>query len=262
MKNLLYLLLVLLFLNSNLSALDDVDLEFEVGMMNAEFGGDITNSTSTTGSVTFDDDLGFTDSTSSYFAVRAKFGNEWIPTIYVNYMNFSESQTKDLFGQIGDSVFGSSSAGESVTSNIDYKVINTILYYEFKSKGKRKRMFGKQRYTGDFEIDLGINLKNVDYSFDIAGTTDTEFIKVKSSILLPYAAMRYYLYYLSVFADISTLSFSDVKATSYSLGIDYEMIRNLYLGLTYFYEDFEETISNDTIDFQSSGFMFSVKYAF
>jgi len=257
MKILLHLLFSLLFLNSNLSALDDVDLEFEMGIMNASFGGDISN---TVNSVSFDDDLGFDDTTSSYFSIKAKFGNEWIPVIKVNYMNFSEDQSVTLTGQkIGDTFFS-----EIVNSSIDYTVLNTMLYYEFKSKGKRKRMFGKNRYTGDFEIDLGINLKNVDYSYDMTGNTtgDNEYINVKSSILLPYVGMRYYLYYLSVFADISTLSFSDVKATSYSIGLDYEMIRNLYLGLSYYYEDFEETIAADTIKFQASGLIFSVKYAF
>ena len=257
MKNLLHLLLVVVFLHTNLSALDDVDLEFEVGMMEASFGGDVTNITN---SVTFDNDLGYQDTTSSYFSIKAKFQNEWIPVIHINYKDFSEKSDILLAGQlIGDTAFT-----EIVNTNIEYTVLNSILYYEFKSKGTKKRMFGKERYTGDFEIDLGINVKNIDYTYDMLGTVsgDSEYINVKSSILLPYVGMKYYIYYLSLFADISTLSFSDVKATSYNLGVDYQMIRNLYLGLTYFYEDFEETISNDTITFESSGLMFSVKYAF
>jgi len=256
-KSLFHLLLLVISLHTSLSALDDVDLEFEVGMMNASFSGDISN---TVNAVSFDGDLGYNDNTSSYFSLKAKFGNEWIPVIHVNYKNFSEGQSSVLSNhKIGDTYFD-----ELTKSNIKYTVLNSIFYYEFKSKGKKKRMFGKQRYTGDLEIDLGVNVKNIDYSYDMVGNVsgNEEYINVSSSILLPYVGMKYYLYHLSLYADISTLSFSDVKATSYNFGIDYEMVRNLYLALTYFYEDFEETIINDTVTFKSSGLMFSVKYDF
>ncbi|PHS58795.1 MAG: hypothetical protein COB17_02285 [Sulfurimonas sp.] len=257
MPKLLSFLLLLVFINVNLSALDDVDLEFEVGVMNASFSGDISNTINT---LSFDSDLGIKDSTASFFGVKARFRNKWFPVININYMNFSESKNSVLSGQkIGDTFFS-----ELVESNIKYTVLNSMLYYEFKAKGKRKRMFGKVRYTGDLEIDLGVNFKNIDFFYDVSGTVtkDTEYIKIQSSLLLPYVAMRYYIYNLSLFTNISTLSFSDIKSTSYSFGADYQMIMNFYLGLTYFYEDFEKKILNDTIRFQSSGLMFSVKYNF
>jgi len=257
MKHLFFLLCTLLFIHTNLSALDDVDLEFEVGMTDASFGGDIANTSTTTD---FDTDLGFDDTKSSYFSLKAKFKPKWMPTVRVNFLNFSESSLASVVGQkIGDTTYT-----EDLQSDIEYRVINTLLYYEFKSRGKKKRMFGKQRYTGDMEVDIGINLKNVDFSFNTIGLTtgDTEYINVQSSILLPYVGMRYYLYYLSVYADISTLSFSDTKATSYSFGVDYQMIRDFYIALSYFYEDFEKDIVNDTVTFETSGLIFSIKYNF
>jgi hypothetical protein len=256
-RKLFQLLFILSLVQINLCALDDVDLEFEVGMFNASFAGDISNNTN---AVTFDNDLGYDETSSSFFSLKAKFDNEYIPVMRFNYLNFSEDSSAALTGQkIGENFFN-----ETVNTSIKYRVFNSIFYYEFKAKGKKKRMFGKARYTGDFEIDLGLNFKNIDYSYNMVGTSsnDIEYIRVKSSILLPFLAMRYYLYNLSVFADISTLSFSDIKATSYNFGIDYQMIQNLYLGLTFFYEDFEETIAADTIRFESSGLMYSVKYAF
>ena len=90
MPKLLSFLLLLVFINVNLSALDDVDLEFEVGVMNASFSGDISNTINT---LSFDSDLGIKDSTASFFGVKARFRNKWFPVININYMNFSESKT-------------------------------------------------------------------------------------------------------------------------------------------------------------------------
>ena len=258
MSKILSIFLVLFLSYSNLSALDDVDLEFEAGVFQASFSGNISNPTN---NVTFDDDLGFDDTTSSYFGIKAKFKNEWIPVLHINYLTFSENSNANL----SNKTIGATPFNEIVNSNIDYTVFNTILYYEFKAKGKHKRMFGKSRYTGDYEIDLGFNIKNVDYNYDVVSTADstkTEYIKVNSFIFLPYAGFQYYLYHFSFFANISTLSFSDVKSTSYNVGMNYEIMEDLRLGMTYIYEDFEETIINDTITFETFGLMFSIKYIF
>ena len=257
MRKFLSVLLVLFIVQSNLVALDDVDLEFEVGMYDADFGGDISNSTNSVG---FDNDLGYSNSSSSFFGITAKFKNKWIPVMRFNYIEFSERSSATL----NNKLIGTTYFNETVNSNIDYTVLNSIFYYEFKAKGKKKRMFGKSRYTGDYEVDIGVNFKNIDFSYDMVGLTtgNIEYIKVESSILLPYVGFKYYLYNLSIFADISTLALSDVDATSYNIGFDYQMIRNLYLGLTFFYEDFEDTIAGDTVTFESSGIMYSVKYAF
>lgn len=225
-----------------------------------DFGGDIENATPS--STDFQDDLGYRDTHSSFFALRLKNDIDYIPDLDITYMNVEQNRNAILDDTrviaAGEDYNG------SIRSKISYSVLNAVIKSSFKHKGSMKKIFFWNLYTGDIEYNIGINAKLINYRFDIEKNTGEEpnFITVESAVVLPYLGARYYWYDLVLYGHISALSFSDAKATSYEFGLDYQVFDGFYVSASYMYEDFEATEKLDTVHFQSYGNKLSVKYNF
>jgi opacity protein-like surface antigen len=253
---------LLLFLKTTLLAKKpfdskNIDFKLEIGSLEASFAGTMKDATSSTD---FNKDLGYTSSKVSYFSFQARFKKMNIPTIVFTFVDFSQNENATL----NNKSIIEQDYNESVRSTINYKALNMFLYREFKTKGSYVVFFNEAYYTGDIEVDLGMNIKNITYSFYINSNvvTKEETLNVDTNIYMPYAALKYYRYYFTFFANISDVSFSDIKSKSYNIGIEYQIMKNISVGLSYTYEDFEEKVKNDKVNFETSGNMFSVKYNF
>lgn len=258
-------LLLLLFI-TNLCAKDDswyskIHPELETGMHISDFNG--KHSTTSNYTTDFKDDFGYKDSYSSYFALDFKFDYSYVPNLKISYFNVSQSRDADFTNPFKVVNFDYNG---SVTTKIDYSVTNILLSYELKSKGSRVSIWRYKIYPGDISYSLGLNIKLINWYFQIIdrGILDAvpTFIRVNSSIPMPYIGMKYYYYNFRIFGDISTLSFSTAKSTNYQFGFEYKVIKDLFLSVSYKYEDFEATEKQDTINFKTSGNKFSFKYTF
>jgi hypothetical protein len=263
----IFRIFIFLFLTTSLFSADNtdswyskIDTKVEAGMFLSNFEGDISNASSTTD---FKDDYGYDKTTSSYFSLQFRFDYDYMPNIDISYFNMKQSQNADLNKSF--EVAGTDFNG-TVSTAIDYKVLNVVLHKEFKTKGDRIVMFGRKFYPGDVEFDIGMNIKSVFYLFQVKDSSDSsaeyEFLGVNSIIPLPYLGIKYYYYNFIGYANISALSFSEAKAMDYQIGIDYRVIDRLYLSASYIYEDFEATAGRDKVYFKTVGNKFSFKYIF
>ena len=226
------------------------------------FKGDIENPKSTT---EYASDLKYDNTLISFFGFDANFDTAYIPNVRLDYFNMIDTQnanfetTKELVGV---------DFNGSVSSQTNYQVFNIILHKAFHRRGMNFNMFGSEYYSGDFYFDFGINLKNIDYEFRIkqnstpASSNPYEYITVKSNIVLPYFGMKYTIYNLSLFGNVSTLAIGDIRANSYKVGLDYRIFQHIALSGGYMYEDFQATEVEDKVTFIASGGYLSVKILF
>ena len=258
-------ILVLFFLAISLHG-DDAwyskfSAQIEAGVYMNEFGGDLSNSASV---VDFADELGYEDTYASYFGLVIDNDYSYLPTLNISFINMK--QDKDAVLNSNKKVVEKSDFNGSVNSKIDYSVINIALYGSLKQKGSMQRFLRWSFYTGDIEFNLGMNVKSINYQFQIRDMDDTtntyHYVRVNTFVPLPYLGIRYYLYDLVVFANGSALSLADAKSTNYQAGLEYRVFENFYLGASYMYEDFEATEKEDKVNFQTSGGKFSFKYIF
>lgn len=240
---------------------EKLHLKVEAGLKVGDFEG--THSTFQKSVTSFKDDLEYSDTTSSHFALNIKSDIDYLPSFGVNYSN--AKQTRDVLLEEKIEIVGFDFIGNA-TTKIEYEVINYFAYYELKQKGGRVK-FGKLRfYPGDIEYKIGIHIESIYWDFQIIDREDTtaeaKYIRAVSSIPMPHFGVKYYYYALVLYADISAISFSEAKSLNYEAGIDYRIMKDLYLSASYFYDDFEVIERLDTIKFKTIGNKFSVKYNF
>ncbi len=262
----IYRFILLLVMVTSLYGAEDswynkVDVKVEAGMHFSSFDGALSNSASTP--TYFKRDFEYTNTASSFFALELKFDYEYMPNIDISYINAKQNQDVDLNKTMQVASYEFSGL---TSTRIDYKVLNVVLSKAFKIKGGRVSFWRWRFYPGDLEYTIGMNVKIIDWNFEIIDrkVTDSEykFDRVESFIPLPYLGFKHYYYRLVTYAKISALSLSEAKSTNYQIGIDYKVVDGLYLSLSYMYEDFQAVEKKDSIDFRTAGNKFSFKYIF
>jgi len=236
----------------------------EVGMHFATFNGDISNANST---ADIQNDLGYVDNKSTYLSFNISNDIKYIPNFSISYFNDSQTQnhiaTKTTY--IADGVFETNS---TMSSDIDYSVINAKFYYNFNQKGRNFKFLKWKFYSGDIQYFLGIDTKIINWKLNVDDkpTDKQHWIHVTKNIPLPYVGFKYFYKNLRVFGNISALSFNIAKSTNYEFGLSYQVYKDLYLNGSYLYEDFQATESagahTDNIDFRTSGNKFGFSYIF
>ena len=270
MKNLLkiflFLVLVITFLDAKEKTwYQKINPSIEAGMHLSVFKGYIKNANSTTN---IQNDLNYKDSSSSYFALGLRTDYTYMPNFKVDYFHHTQNQDTNLSKIVyaADGVFD---ANTTVSSKIDYSVMNFIIYHDFKHKGRRFKFLRWNFYPGDLEWYVGVNIKYINWRFDIEKSVNPDklhWIQVNEVIPLPYIGFYYLYKHLRVYADISALAYQRAKSTNYNFGFAYQVYRDLYISWSYLYEDFQATEKRgghtDTIRFSTSGNKFSFKYIF
>jgi len=244
---------------------DNIEVKVEAGMHLADFGG--THSNSATGYTDYVDDFGYSDAASSYFGLEFDFNYDYIPDIDINYFNVKQTQNATLDANKTVEVAAKYEFTNAISSKIDYEVLNVIFHKEMKRKGKRVSFLRWRPYLGDIAFAVGLNVKIVRWHFRITDDPSPtqpvyKFVNVDEYIPLPYIKFKYFLYNLTVFGNVSALSLVDAKSTNYEVGIEYRVMKDLYLVGSYMYEDFKAVEKKDTIDFKTTGNKFSFKYVF
>jgi len=254
------LLLFILIAPLSIQAKSNIDIKTEVGIFLPELKGTIKN---TKGSSDFQEDYKYSTSQASSFSLDINFHKTYIPNFYISYLNLSTNMDSTLNKSVtvADADFNS-----SVSTYIDYSIINAIAYKDFVKKGSVKKIFGYNFYTGDLELDLGLNMKLINWSFKIQDKVDLtkqpSWIDAGLLVPTPYIGMKYYFYNIILYSNMSALSFGDAKLFSYHTGIDYRIIKTIYFSSSYYYESFEAIEKNDTIKFITAGYKFSFIYKF
>ncbi|MDF1883164.1 hypothetical protein JHD49_04360 [Sulfurimonas sp. SAG-AH-194-C21] len=254
------LLFILFCFTIELIAESKVHTKIEAGIYFPVLDGSINNTTS---SFSLSQDNNYSDATASYFALDIFVEYDYAPNLRVDYFYMQTNQDARLSKSvlIADGVFSS-----SISSVIDFNVLNTVLYQDFKQRGQLFSLLGSKYYTGDFEIDVGINGKYILWNYEVQDRTNlnssTSWVRVNQFIPLPYFGFKYYLYDFSFYSNISTLSFVEAKSMNYQVGITYNVIGGVSLSAAYLYEEFEAVEIKDTIKFNTSGYKFSFMYAF
>lgn len=237
-----------------------IDTTLEVGIFSPTVSGTISN---IQGPADFQNDLAYSDAQATYLSADIQIHYDYAPNISFGYFNMQDSATATLTKTIRVATVDFNS---SVFSQIDYQVFNALIYKDFMIKGEMSSFFGKPFYSGDLEFDVGLNTKLFMWKYQIedlsAPTQVPSWIEVNELIPLPYFGIRYHLYDLKIYADISTLAFSSAKSTSFQYGISYRVVDGLSLSAGYLSEEFEAVEYKDSVVFQTDGYKFSVKYAF
>ncbi|MEA3228380.1 MAG: hypothetical protein U9P38_04825 [Campylobacterota bacterium] len=254
------LILFFIVIPFSLNAKSLVNLKAEIGIFLPEMKGTITN---TQGSSDFKDDYQYEKAKASFFSLDLDINRDYIPSLYISYLNMKTNQDSSLSSsaRVADGDFNA-----SVSTYIDYSIINTTIYKDFMRKGAIKTIFGSHFYTGDLELDIGVNIKAVKWNFEIKDKVDltktSSWIDAGLIVPIPYLGIKYYLYDLSLYTTISALSLSEAKLMSYEVGLDYRVVNSIYLSGVYLYERFEAVEEDDTIGFTIEGYKFSFKYIF
>ncbi|QSZ40616.1 hypothetical protein GJV85_00270 [Sulfurimonas aquatica] len=237
-----------------------IEAKVEFGIYLPKAGGSISNLKST---AYFKDDLGYTGSQASYLAFSLVTKYDYVPCFKLSYFNMNDNQDATL---ASPATFVSIPYASGVGTVIDYQVLNTVIYYDLKSKGNYVTFFGSPFYTGDLEFDVGVNIKTITWKYKVRDLTDSSnssaFINVNELVFAPSIGVKYYLYDFIAYAGASALSFSTAKSTSYEAELDYRVVGGLYLSIGYMYNQFEALDKLDTVDFSMSGYKASFKYAF
>ena len=253
-------ILVLLLTLSSLFAEWKIDSEIEAGLFLPNLDGSISN---VHGSSDFTQDYLYDRASASYFGVDLFIGYDYAPNFSFDYFNMQDNSdaTLDKNVTVADGVFNS-----KVTTLSDFSVLNSVIYQDFKQKGKVFSLLGQKLYTGDIEFDVGLNIKYLTWNFEIRDQIDTtrpsSWIHVNELVPLPYIGCKYYLYGFIVHAEGSALSFVEAKAMNYQVALSYRVIEGLSLSGAYLYEHFEAVEKNDTVKFTASGYKASFLYAF
>ena len=237
-------------------------LEFEAGYQFAEFAGDISNGHS---SASFRDDFSYDNTAFSYFSLDFRNDFAYAPNIKLSYFNNEEITNSTLTKSI-KIADGSFDANSSVRTEVNYQVLNALVYETFKAKGRRFRFLKWRVYSGDIDFSVGLNTKLVAWDFLIFDAKAQEpsyhWIRSDEIIFMPYIGFRYYLYRLRLFGNVSALSLSEAKSSYYEAGLDFRVIGSLYISASYLYEDFKVTELKDNIEFSTLGYKFGFKYRF
>ena len=239
---------------------DKIEPKIEAGMFIGNFSG--SHSTSANDYTYFKDDLGYSNTLASYFALDVRLNYDYVPNFGVSYSNVRETRNANLDDTI--TIVGFPFSGP-ITSKIEYEVINYLVYYEVKQKGKWIPFLWWHIYPGDIEYSVGINIEAIDWNFQIIDrdSSDTfKFVNIVSAFPMPFLGMKYYYYKLTVYANASAIAFNEVKSTNYEAGVDYQVVKDVYLSASYMYDDFQTMEQSDTIRFKTAGSKFSFKYKF
>jgi len=241
-----------------------INPSIELGMHVSVFGGSIDNIHSKTDVY---DDLAYKDSSSSYLALGLRTDYTYFPNFKVNYFletqNTSVEHNSTIY--IADGIFDSNA---TISSAINYSVVNFTIYHDFKQKGTYLKFLRWRFYPGDIEYYLGINLKIIQWRIDLEHSIQKtkHWINVEKNIPLPYAGFQYFYKNFRAFANISAISFNEAKSLNFEYGLAYQLYKDLYINGSYLYENFQVTESAgnhiDTIKFKTFGNKFSVKYIF
>ena len=253
----LRLFLFILIALSSLQAQESrIKTKVEASLYLPKSTGSISNSTSNSD---IKSDFGFSNTQASYFAVETTFDYDYIPNIYLSYFNLDDTSNSTLSSskRVGPVDFNS-----TVDTHIQYQIFSGVIYQDFKSKGGFITLFGSPIYVGDIEFDVGLNVEYLKWDFNIKDTTQSRWIKVEEFVGRPYFGLKYYLYRLSLYANVSALSFSSVDSTSVQAGIDYNFDSGVSLGVAYVYENFSADEQADNIDYTTSGVKVGFKYTF
>ena len=239
-----------------------VDAKMEAGIYLPQLGGTIEN---IVGTSDFSQDFAYADAKASYFSVELRHDYDYVPNLYISYFNMQDNKSATLTKkvQIADQIFDSNT---STLSTIGYQVFDTTLYQDLRIKGQPFPLFGRNYYSGDLEFDVGLSTKLFMWQYEVQDLTNlsraSSWIHVNEFIPLPYIGIKYFLYDLRIYANVSDLAFSKAKSNSYQAGIDYRVVSGLSLSASYLYEQFKVAEKHDTVEFTTTGLKFSFKYAF
>ncbi len=259
---LLPLIIVASLFAQNNSGASKVEVKIEAGLFLPKLGGAISNTITT---ADFNNDLGFSKSSASFFALETKLNYDYAPNFYINYFNFKEHADASLSKSIviADDTYASAA---NITSVVDFNTVNAIIYQNFLLKGKTVDIYSRRFYPGDIEFNIGLNVKNLNYDYTVQDkdtiARSPSWIKVYEFIPLPYFGFRYYRYNFMILGDISALSFSRAKSTSAQISVDYRVVAGVYVSAGYVYEQFDVVEDNDRVVFRTSGTKLSFKYKF
>lgn len=260
LRFLFVLFLILPLYGADGSWYDKIDVEMEAGIYKPTLFGNIKNLASTS---VFRDDFNYNDAQASKFALSIMLNYDYVPNLDISYFNMRNEKsvvlTKTI--QVANGTFNS-----SISSTVDYQVISFVLYQDFKLKGRRARFFGIPFYTGDLKFDIGINTQIFKWNFEIKNLSDLTqapaWIRVNAFIPLPYIAAKYYWFNYRVNLRASAIAFSRVKSSVYEASVDYMLVDGLFVSAGYLYEEFKTLEQKDTVNFITSGYKVSFKYAF
>lgn len=255
MKRVVIFLCTLVLLKGSLQA---VEFTAKAGLAQQQLSGFISNIYSES---TFENDLAYDKSYTSLFSLELR--DIYIPNIKLLYFNTQESASSTLTQSIviAQNRFEKDS---NVFSQIKYNQFNALLYKDFFLKGNY--ILSNSLYTGDIEIDLGINTQYTRWDFNIQSLTNPTqpkaWIDVKSFIASPYLAFKYYFYRIKMELFGDALAYKDEKILHYGATIEYNFARGILLSVGYTYNEFELTEKKDKVNFKSSGMNFMFGYRF
>ncbi|MCK5294346.1 MAG: hypothetical protein KAJ49_06825 [Arcobacteraceae bacterium] len=254
--------LIMLALCTNLFASYQYDdptlgnIALEVGVWNTSLNGSIENTATTTD---FKNDLGFNENKNiTSFGIDLKNDIYWMPNIYINYFNLSNTADGSLAtAKRIDAIYDNFSG--SVSSSVDYSEINTIMYG-----------FLQQDI---FEFDLGLNIKQIDFTQIIKennaidGKDEVTIIGPDKIIPLPYIALKIDLDFIDTVlkAEASILSLGDDEAKDYKYSINYRVMRHMYISYGYRFNSWKSRSVKDKhekYDVNIKGNYFNVKILF
>ncbi len=235
------------------------EISLELGGFTPRFDGEIENPSSVS---VYDKDLQYKGTLISYFGAEADFDAWYLPTLRASYFNMSDSKNA-LFPK--GKTFVERDYNGSITTWTDYQVFNAVIAKDFYQQGRTIDIFGRNLYTGDLIFDLGLNLKTIDYRFEVrqnGSTAENDFISVQSSIYMPYFALSYKAGYVTIFGEASGLALGEIKANSFKGALEYRFARHIALRGGYMYEDFEATEKKDKITFKAAGAFGTIRFYF
>jgi len=235
-----------------------VELTLKAGLSKQQLSGSIDNINAKS---TFENDFAYDTTDTSTFSLELR--DIYIPNIKILYFNIQESASNTLQQDIVVAQ-NSFAKGSDIFSEIEYKQLNALFYEDFLFKGDY--LFANTLYSGDLEIDLGLNAQYTQWNFDVESLTNPTqpkaWIHIKSNLISPYIAFKYYVSHIQIELFGDALAYKDEKVIHYGGDIQYHFERGIILSVGYTYNEFELTEKEDDVTFNSYGVDFMFGYRF
>ena len=197
--------------NNSEDTLGNITLSVDIWHSNIE--GEIKNNKPS--SLSFKDDLGFSQKDITTFGLELKNNITWLPNVNIDYFNLSSTTNAILNGT---KYVNGTPYTNKVSSKINYSQINTTFYGYL--------------YQGPFEFNIGAKIKKINY---VQSIEDTKVKGPNSIVLMPHLSMKIHINEINTLLEgqISMLSFGDIETKDYSYSISYRFMRNAYISYGY-----------------------------
>jgi len=247
MKKLLLSTVAIAMLSTTLSA-DFLRIEGAIGAMQTDSKGSLYLSGE---NINLNDSTNYDKDTNPYAWIRVKHPIPLLPNFKFEYAKINNDGSSVTPLTLGGNTYAINSS-----NSLELTEIDGILYYNLLDD------------TVGFTLDLGIDFKYLESSFNVSGAGNTYEESVKGIVPLAYTRVRYDIPLTNIGLDVEGkyIKYKDNSISDFSAKVDYTFditpVIQPIVEVGYRYKKYEFEHDNDSLDLKFSGFFAGIGFKF